>query len=123
MIDLKPDHLKKVKRILAGNVPEYEVLCYGSRAEGTAKKFSYLDLAVMTLQPLPPLRLEKLSTAFAGAGFPFRVETVDWAALVAASRSARLKTSTKAEGGWAPETAYLRFTMKQGTPLMPRRRA
>ena len=80
MIDLKPDHLKKVKRILAGNVPEYEVLCYGSRAEGTAKKFSYLDLAVMTLQPLPPLRLEKLSTAFAGAGFPFRVETVDWAA-------------------------------------------
>ena len=44
-------------------------------------------------------------------------------ALVAASRSARLKTSTKAEGGWAPETAYFRFTMKQGTPLMPRRRA
>ncbi len=80
MIDLKPDHLKKVKRILAGNVPEYEVLCYGSRAEGTAKKYSYLDLAVMTIHPLTPLRLEKLTAAFAGAGFPFRVETVDWAA-------------------------------------------
>ncbi len=39
---------------------------------------------------------------------------------VAASRSARLNTSTKAEGGWAPETAYFRLTMKQGTPLMPR---
>jgi len=80
MIDLKPDHLKKVKRILAGNVPEYEVLCYGSRAEGTAKKFSYLDLAIMTPLPLSPVRLEKLSAAFAGAGLPFRVETVDWAA-------------------------------------------
>ncbi len=80
MIDLKPDYLKKVKRILAGNVPEYEVLCYGSRAQGTAKKFSYLDLAVMTAQPLTKLRLEELSTAFAGAGLPFRVETVDWAA-------------------------------------------
>ena len=80
MIDLKPDYLKKVKRILAGHVPEYEVLCYGSRAEGTAKSFSYLDLAVMTSQPLTPLRLEKLSTAFTGAGLPFRVETVDWAA-------------------------------------------
>ena len=51
------------------------------------------------------------------------IQAVDCAALVAASRSARLKTSTKADGGWAPETAYFRFTMKQGTPLMPRRRA
>lgn len=48
---------------------------------------------------------------------------VDCAALVAASRSARLKTSTNADGGWAPETAYFRLTMKQGTPLMPRRLA
>jgi len=80
MIDLKPDYLKKVKRILDGHVPEHEVLCYGLRAVGAAKKFSYLDLAVMTSQPLAPLRLEKLSSAFAGAGFPFRVETVDWAA-------------------------------------------
>ncbi|MFA6435181.1 MAG: nucleotidyltransferase domain-containing protein [Elusimicrobiales bacterium] len=79
MIDLRPEHLKKIKRILAGNVPECEVLCYGSRANGTAKKFSYLDLAVMPPQPLTPTRLEKLSAAFSGAGFPFRVETVDWA--------------------------------------------
>jgi len=35
----------------------------------------------------------------------------------AASRSARLKTSTKADGGWAPETAYLRFTDEAGTPF------
>lgn len=54
---------------------------------------------------------------------PCGLYTVDWAALVAASRSARLNTSTKADGGWAPETAYFRFTMKQGTPLMPSRRA
>lgn len=80
MIDLNPGQLKKVKRILAGNIPEYEVLCYGLRAGGSAKKFPYLDLAVMSSRPLAPLRLEKLSTAFTGAGFPFRVETVDWAA-------------------------------------------
>src|SRR5260370_40087618 len=52
-----------------------------------------------------------------------KAQAVDCAVLVAASRSARLNTSTKAEGGWAPETAYLRLTMKQGTPLMPSRRA
>lgn len=80
MIDLEPDHLKKVRRILSGLVPEYEVLCYGSRAQGIAKKYSYLDLAVMTAQPLSPQRLQTLSAAFSGAGLPFRVETVDWAA-------------------------------------------
>ncbi|MBU2574276.1 MAG: nucleotidyltransferase domain-containing protein [Elusimicrobia bacterium] len=80
MIDLKPDYLKKVKNILAGHVPEFDVLVYGSRAEGTAKKHSYLDLAVITERPLVAQRLENLSAAFAAAGFPFRVETIDWAA-------------------------------------------
>jgi type I restriction enzyme S subunit len=80
MIDLKAGHLKKVKTILAGHVPEYDVLIYGTRAKGGAKPRSYLDLAVVTDTPLVPPRLESLATAFAGAGFPFRVDTVDWAA-------------------------------------------
>lgn len=80
MIDLKPNYLKKVKGILAGHVPEYDVLVYGSRADGSAKTRSYLDLAVLTSSPLLPQRLRDLSDAFAGAGLPFNVETVDWAA-------------------------------------------
>lgn len=80
MVDLKPLHLKKVKSILAGHVPEYDVLIYGSRANGSSKPRSYLDLAVLTAAPLVPQRLEKLTTAFAEAGLPFGVDTVDWAA-------------------------------------------
>ena len=80
MIDLKAAFLKKVKNILAGHVPEYDVLVYGSRADGSAKTHSYLDLAVMADNPLSAPRLEKLSAAFAKAGFPFKVDTVDWAA-------------------------------------------
>lgn len=80
MINLKPNFLKKVKGILAGHVPEYDVLVYGSRAGGSAKAHSYLDLAVMADNPLAALRMENLSVAFNKAGFPFRVETVDWAA-------------------------------------------
>mgnify|MGYP003608661196 CR=1 FL=1 len=79
MIDLKPAYLKKVKKILSGNVPEYEVLVYGSRAEGKAKTYSYLDLAIITDKPLGAPRLEKIAAAFACAGLPFRVETIDWA--------------------------------------------
>ncbi|HNW43418.1 MAG TPA: nucleotidyltransferase domain-containing protein [Elusimicrobiales bacterium] len=80
MITLKADQLKKVKGILAGLVPEYDVLVYGSRADGSAKAHSYLDLAVMADKPLVAPRLENLGAAFSKAGFPFRVETIDWAA-------------------------------------------
>ncbi|OGR77389.1 MAG: hypothetical protein A2X32_04260 [Elusimicrobia bacterium GWC2_64_44] len=79
MIDLKPIFLKKVKKILAGNVPEYEVLVYGARAGSKGKTYSYLDLAIMTDKPLAAARLEKLTAAFQAADLPFRVETVDWA--------------------------------------------
>ena len=80
MIDLKPAYLRKVKGILAGEVPEYEVLVYGVRADGKAKTYSYLDLAIMSDKPLGAPRLERLEAAFKGSGLPFRVETVDWAA-------------------------------------------
>ncbi|MBI5743679.1 MAG: nucleotidyltransferase domain-containing protein [Elusimicrobia bacterium] len=80
MIDLKPAYLKTVRKILSGNVPEYEVLVYGHRAEGKAKAYSYLDLAIMTDKPLAAARMEKITAAFTAARFPFRVETIDWAA-------------------------------------------
>ena len=93
MIDLKPAYLSKVKKVLSGNVPEYEVLVYGSRADGTSKTYSYLDLAIMTDKPLGAPRMEKLTSDFAGAGLPFRVETIDWAATGSSFRKEIKKTS------------------------------
>ena len=92
MIDLKPAYLKKVKGILSANVPEFDVLVYGSRAGGVNKKHSYLDLVVMSDKPLAAARLEKLEAAFKEAGFPFRVETICWAATGSAYRQEMKKT-------------------------------
>jgi len=92
MIDLKPAYLKKVKGILSSNVPEFDVLVYGSRAGGVNKKHSYLDLVVMSDKPLAAARLEKLEAAFKEAGFPFRVETICWAATGSAYRKEMKKT-------------------------------
>jgi len=92
MIDLKPAYLKKVKGILSTNVPEFDVLVYGSRAGGVNKKHSYLDLVVMSDKPLAAARLEKLEAAFKGAGLPFRVETICWAATGSAYRKEMKKT-------------------------------
>ncbi len=92
MIDLKPIFLKKVKNILAGHMPEFDVLVYGSRVGGANKKYSYLDLVVMSDKPLAAARLEKLEAAFKEAGFPFRVETICWASTGSVYRKEMKKT-------------------------------
>lgn len=93
MIDVKPADLKKIMKVLTGNVPEYEVMAYGARATGRASRHSYLDLAVMSDAPLGEARLQKLSADFLAASLPFRVETVDWAATGASYRKEIKRTA------------------------------
>ena len=92
MIGLKPIFLKKVKSILAANVPEFDVLVYGSRASGVSKTHHYLDLVVMSDKPITSARLEKLDAAFKAADLPFRVETICWAATGPSYRKEMKKT-------------------------------
>lgn len=72
--------MRKVKSILSGEVPGCDILAYGQRVSGNAKPKSYLDLAIVAEKPLGKARMEELAAAFAGAGLPFPVELVDWAA-------------------------------------------
>lgn len=51
MNGISPHHLEIVKAILRKHVPDREVYYFGSRATGTAKKFSDLDLAVIGTTP------------------------------------------------------------------------
>ncbi|MCX6641635.1 MAG: nucleotidyltransferase domain-containing protein [bacterium] len=80
MIDLKPEHLETVKRILAELAIEYDVVVFGSRITPNAKEFSDLDLAIMTAEPLPLRRMRQLKEAFSESNLPFKVDLVDWAA-------------------------------------------
>ncbi len=78
MIDLTPEHLKAVLRILAEHAPDVDVLAYGSRVRGTARTFSDLDIALRGPEPLPRHRVEALKDAFAESNLPFQVDVVDW---------------------------------------------
>jgi predicted nucleotidyltransferase len=51
-IDIMPVDWAIVREILQKDVPDYEVLAFGSRAKGIAKAYSDLDLAVITDTPL-----------------------------------------------------------------------
>ncbi|GAB4578664.1 MAG: nucleotidyltransferase domain-containing protein [Anaerolineales bacterium] len=81
MLDLRPDHLQIVQRLLSEIVPECEVRAYGSRVKGTAAVSSDLDLALVGPKRLHWKPLTKLRAAFEESNLPFRVDVLDWHAI------------------------------------------
>ena len=80
-IDLNPNHLATVQRILAEHVPACEVRAFGSRATWTAKDYSDLDLAIVGTGPLDRITLGRLKGAFEESVLPMRVDVLDWHAI------------------------------------------
>lgn len=78
-IDLKPRDWEIVRDILARHVPQYEVWAFGSRAKGTAKEYSDLDLAIINEQPLSLSLSAALTDDFVESDLPIKVDVVDWA--------------------------------------------
>lgn len=81
MIDLNPEHLQIIKKILAEHVSKHEIWAFGSRVTGTAKKFSDLDLVVITDKPLPVLTMALLKESFSESDLPFKVDILDWSTI------------------------------------------
>ena len=81
MIDLAPEHLASVRRLLLAHVPECEVRAFGSRVAWTAKSYSDLDLALVGAEKLAACRLHRLREAFEESGLPIRVDVLDWHAI------------------------------------------
>lgn len=78
MVDLRPDHLAIVQAILRAELPGTEVWAFGSRAKGTARENSDLDLAILGSHPLPLPALLRLRRSFEDSYLPFSVDLVDW---------------------------------------------
>lgn len=78
-IDVRPEHWEIVRRILRRHVPGFDVWAFGSRATGTAKPYSDLDLAVIGDRPLPLSVRAALAEAFSQSDLPWKVDIVDWA--------------------------------------------
>lgn len=79
MIDLKPEYLEEVKRILMEHATGCEVRAFGSRVNGQAVKYSDLDLVLVRKEKLAWQVVEKIKDAFADSNLPFVVDIIDWA--------------------------------------------
>lgn len=80
-LELPPEHLALLTRILVVQVPEIEVLAYGSRVTGESHAGSDLDLALRAPsgEPLPAERLAALREALEESPLPILVDVLDWA--------------------------------------------
>ena len=77
-LDLDPAYIEIVSSILSQVVPDCEVRAFGSRAKGTARKYSDLDLVVKGTGPLDTSRYARLSVAFEESSLPINVDVLDW---------------------------------------------
>lgn len=84
---LEPHDLEIVVKILKQYLPEYAIWAFGSRVRGGAKKFSDLDLVVVTTEPLSLEKLADVEEAFDQSDLPFKVDIVDWASTTEAFRN------------------------------------
>jgi type I restriction enzyme S subunit len=80
-IDIAPGHWAIVRGILRQHVPDLPVWAFGSRARGTARPYSDLDLAIITEDPIPIPRMAALKEAFSESDLPWTVDVVDWAGI------------------------------------------
>ena len=82
MLKLQDSHLEIVKAILAQYFPKVEVRAFGSRVHGqNLKKYSDLDLVLMTTEPISSRELALLDDAFSESNLPIKVDVLDWSRL------------------------------------------
>ena len=76
---MSAQELALVNALVAQWLPAADVRLFGSRARGTPKPYSDLDLVIMGDTPTPLSTLGQLQEAFACSDLPWRVDVVDWA--------------------------------------------
>jgi len=69
--------LATVRSLLQRYLPGLEVRAFGSRARGSAKPSSDLDLLIISEAPLSPRSLALLADEFAESDLPFKVDVVE----------------------------------------------
>jgi predicted nucleotidyltransferase len=77
-IDLRPEDRKIVVGILREHVPAITIVyVFGSRARGTTRRTSDLDLAIDAGGPLTRTQASDLADAFEDSDLPYKVDIVD----------------------------------------------
>ena len=95
-LDIRPEHLAIVCDILRAHLPSgVRAFVFGSRAAGTARRYSDLDVALAWERPLGLDAIAALTEALSESELPYKVDIVDLSTVDRGFRS-------RAEGTAAP---------------------
>jgi predicted nucleotidyltransferase len=78
LIEIKPAELGTIQEILREFVPGMTVWAFGSRIEGNPRKFSDLDIVLISDKPVDALCMASLRDAFSESDLPFKVDIIEW---------------------------------------------
>ena len=78
-LDITPAARSELLALLQQYLPGVTVWAFGSRARGTAKPYSDLDLAILGEAPLGLAVSAALADDFSESDLPWKVDVVDWA--------------------------------------------
>ena len=70
--------LEAIQNILTQQVPQAQVFAFGSRVNGNPRRYSDIDLAIASPQPLGLRKLRQLKDAFEDSNLGICVDIVDW---------------------------------------------
>ena len=96
MLDLRPEWLATVQRLIAVHLPNAEVLAYGSRVSGTSHEGSDLDLVACNPVDRTSSLTEvvRLREAFSESNLPILVDLLDWAQIPDSFRQEMIRCGT-----------------------------
>lgn len=80
-LQLTDSELNQVQQILKKHAPNFVIWAFGSRVTGRAKKFSDLDLVILTNDLFDIKKLFALKDDFSESNLPFKVDIVIWSDL------------------------------------------
>lgn len=87
-LDLRAEHLAIVRDILRAHLPSgTRALVFGSRAAGSARRYSDLDIALAGKAPLGLDVIATLAEALSESDLPYKVDIVDLATVDRGFRS------------------------------------
>lgn len=74
-------HVESIRGILRTHLPDARVFLVGSRARGTAKPFSDVDLLIEDPPALEPIVRARLRVAFEESNLPYKVDLLEWSSV------------------------------------------
>jgi predicted nucleotidyltransferase len=91
------ESLKFIRKTIYKHLPkeEYEVFVFGSRADGTAEKWSDIDVGIRGRKAASGLVLENMREELEESDIPYKVEVVDFAKVPDKFRNFALKEVVK----------------------------